>query len=409
MQTIKEIVNKYINEELSGEEVKSFYFKLNPDEKKSFNDILDTMITRYKNLQETMKLIMNSVYGYTGYKNSIFFNKYIAETVTQIGAEVLQSIMNILNENNITVIYGDTDSMFLQFNLDMEKYKEGNKIKLNKENKLDIVNDIHRKLSNVKELIKDFLEKYYDERTHFHTHTDNKNVFDFKTEMIASKMFLLESKKGDVAKKKYIIDVIENEGVIFDNGKIDFRGIDVRKKDISKEVKELILKIINFINDYYDGSIDNKEEILKLHNENIEIIKNWIENFEFKKFAEIKNVSKSLDEYKNNNTQAQAIKIYNFIFANGYRLPEIQGFSKVYIVYIKPNIANIIKDAEKFKIKEVKFLKNMKVIGIPSEIVIPGSILKEVFEKYLIINEDEIIKKVYSGRVETLINTFLKH
>lgn len=409
MQTFKEIVNKYLNEELSYEEVKSFYFKLNSDEKKTFNYILDTMITRYKNLQETMKLIMNSVYGYTGYKNSIFFNKYIAETITQIGAEILQSIMNILNENNITVIYGDTDSMFLQFNLDVEKYEENGKIRLNKEKKLDIVNDIHNKLSNVKELIKDFLEKYYDERTYFHTHTDNKNVFDFKTEMVASKMFLLESKKGDVAKKKYIIDVIENEGVIFDNGKIDFRGIDVRKKDISKEVKELILKIINFINDYYDGSIDNKEEILKLHNGNIEIIKNWIENFEFKKFAEIKNVSKSLDEYKNNNTQAQAIRIYNFIFANGYGLPEIQGFSKVYIVYIKPNIANIIKDADKFKIKEVKFLKNMKVIGIPSEIIIPSSILKEVFEKYLIINENEIIKKVYSGRVETLINTFLKN
>ncbi|MEM4958516.1 MAG: DNA polymerase domain-containing protein [Nanopusillaceae archaeon] len=408
MRTFEDIINKYLNDELSEEDIKAFYLNLNPDERKSFDNVINTMITRYKNLQETMKLIMNSVYGYTGYKNSIFFNKYIAESITQIGAEILQSVMKILNENNIYVIYGDTDSMFLQFNLDIERYKENGRVVLTKERKMEIVEKIHNELSKVKEIIKDFLERYYEERTHFHTHLDNKNVFDFKTEMIASKMFLLESKKGDVAKKKYIIDVIENEGVIFENGKLDFRGIDVRKKDISKEVKELILRIINFINDYYDGKIERKEDILDLHNENIEIIKGWIDNFEFKKFAEIKNVSKSLDEYKNNNLQVQAVKLYNTIFTH-YNLPEIQGFMKVYIVYIRPSLVNIIKDEEKLDIRDLKFLKNVKAVAIPSEIVIPNSILKEVFEKYLIINKDEIIKKVYSGRVETLINTFLKN
>lgn len=408
MQTFEDIINKYLNDELSEEDIKAFYLNLNPDERKSFNNVINTMITRYKNLQETMKLIMNSVYGYTGYKNSIFFNRYIAESITQIGAEILQSVMRILNENNINVIYGDTDSMFLQFNLDIERYKENGRVVLTKERKMEIVENIHNELSKVKEIIKDFLERYYEERTHFHTHLDNKNVFEFKTEMIASKMFLLESKKGDVAKKKYIIDVIENEGVIFENGKLDFRGIDVRKKDISKEVKELILRIINFINDYYDGKIERKEDILDIHNENIEIIKGWIDNFEFKKFAEIKNVSKSLDEYKNNNLQVQAVKLYNTIFTH-YNLPEIQGFMKVYIVYIRPSLVNIIKDEEKLDIRDLKFLKNAKAVAIPSEIVIPNSILKEVFGKYLIINKDEIIKKVYSGRVETLINTFLKN
>lgn len=104
----------------------------------------------------------------------------------------------------------------------------------------------------------------------------------------------------------------------------------------------------------------------------------------------------------------QAVKLYNTIFTR-YNLPEIQGFMKVYIVYIRPSLVNIIKDEEKLDIRDLKFLKNAKAVAIPSEIVIPNSILKEVFEKYLIINKDEIIKKVYSGRVETLINTFLKN
>lgn len=400
---ILEIIEDFINEKVSYEVIKDFYLNLTEEEKEKFFNEIDKKIVSYKNLQETYKLIMNSLYGYTGFKSSPFYNKNIAEAITQTGATLLQMTMEFIEKYGIKVLYGDTDSMFITFKDLVEKEN------IHFSTKREFVNFVLNILNNTiyPELNK-FLKQYVVDRVYLSNKKLEEDIegFDFKTEMIADKIIFLRGKDKNVAKKKYIIDVSYNEGIYYDNGKLDFRGIDVRKGDISKEIKSLMLKVIKEIISEYEKGIDkcDVDKIINIHNENIKTIETWIDNFNFEKFAEIKNVSKSVNDYKNNNIQKQAIDLYN-TFAEIYDLYKITGFVKVYLIYVKPNLTKIIVNKNLFdKVKNI--VKNIKVIAIPTDFNIPVKILNEIFT-YITIDKEETIKKVYTSRIEKLIETFI--
>lgn len=400
---ILEIIEDFINEKVSYEVVKDFYLNLTKEEKEKFFNEIDKKIVSYKNLQETYKLIMNSLYGYTGFKSSPFYNKNIAEAITQTGATLLQMTMEFIEKYGIKVLYGDTDSMFITFKDLVEKENT------HFSTKREFVNFVLNILNNTiyPELNK-FLKQYVVDRVYLSNKKLEEDIegFDFKTEMIADKIIFLRGKDKNVVKKKYIIDVSYNEGIYYDNGKLDFRGIDVRKGDISKEIKSLMLKVIKEIISEYEKGIDkcDVDKIINIHNENIKTIETWIDNFNFEKFAEIKNVSKSVNDYKNNNIQKQAIDLYN-TFAEIYDLYKITGFVKVYLIYVKPNLTKIIVNKNLFdKVKNI--VKNIKVIAIPTDFNIPVKILNEIFT-YITIDKEETIKKVYTSRIEKLIETFI--
>jgi len=59
------------------------------------------------------KIAANTFYGVVGSPMSRFFNRDVAEAVTQVGAWLIQETMKAAEERTMASIYGDTDSLFI--------------------------------------------------------------------------------------------------------------------------------------------------------------------------------------------------------------------------------------------------------------------------------------------------------
>ncbi len=77
----------------------------------------DTENYEYLNgLQEAIKVLMNTFYGVLGTSFYRFTNREISSAITAYARETITSIIKDLENMGITVIYGDTDSIFIESN-----------------------------------------------------------------------------------------------------------------------------------------------------------------------------------------------------------------------------------------------------------------------------------------------------
>ena len=70
--------------------------------------------------QQSVKILTNSFYGYTGWSGAKFYKRECAEATTAWGRHFIKRAMEVAEESGFKVIYSDTDSIFVKFPLEVE-------------------------------------------------------------------------------------------------------------------------------------------------------------------------------------------------------------------------------------------------------------------------------------------------
>lgn len=152
-----------------------------------------------------LKLLANSYYGYMGFAPARWYSFVSAQSVTALGRGHIQSVIKSAQESGFSVIYSDTDSIFLQLK---DKTKDDAK---------QFVNDVNKNLPGVMEL--DY-EGFYPSALFVGT----KNSTTGKT---------------TGAKKKY--------AMLDEKGKLKIRGFETVRRNVSKITKEMQLKVLEMV------------------------------------------------------------------------------------------------------------------------------------------------------------------
>lgn len=206
------------------------------------NEELQKEISRCKNLQMAMKIALNSAYGAIGNRYFRYYDLRIAEGITTSGqlsirwmANKLNSFMNktMKTEGKDYVIAIDTDSIYLTLENLVEKVCVGKSV----EDKIKFMD------KTCESVFQPFIDHGYQELAEY------MNAYSQKMQM---KREVLADKGIWVAKKRYVLNVHNSEGVQYAEPKIKVMGLEMVKSStpavIRSKLKET-LKVILYQNE----------------------------------------------------------------------------------------------------------------------------------------------------------------
>ena len=215
---------------------------------KTKNPKLLKLISRYDNIQMARKISLNSAYGAIGNQYFRYYSLPMAEAITTAGQLSIRWIEKKMNkfmndlmqtENIEYVVYADTDSIYVTFDSLVEKFKPKTVV-----NFLDAI---------AREKIEPFINKSYQELADY-TNAYGQKMY-MKREVIADKGIW-------TAKKRYILNCWDIEGVRYEEPKLKIMGVEAVKsstpepcRDKIKEALKIIMsgdekEINNFIQDF---------------------------------------------------------------------------------------------------------------------------------------------------------------
>ena len=196
-------------------------------------------ISRLKNLQMAMKIALNSAYGAIGNKYFRYYDLRIAEGITLSGQLSIRWMANKLNDfMNKTlksdgkdyVIAIDTDSIYLSLEDLVEKVCAGKTT----EEKIVFMDKTCEKI------IQPFIDGGYQELSEY------MNAYGQKMQM---KREVLADKAIWVAKKRYVLNVHNSEGVQYAKPKIKVMGLEMVKSStpavVRKKLKDALEVILH--------------------------------------------------------------------------------------------------------------------------------------------------------------------
>lgn len=198
---------------------------------------LKKLIAKYNNIQNAKKVTLNSAYGAIGNEFFRFFDIRIAEAITLSGQLSIRWIENKLNgylnevlktKEQDYVIASDTDSIYLHLGpLVNTVYGVDKVIKMPKEKVIDFMDRV------CEQRIQPFINDAYQELA------DYVNAYAQKMKM---KREALADRGIWTAKKRYILNVYDNEGVRYKEPDLKIMGLEAIKSSTPqfcrKKIKE---------------------------------------------------------------------------------------------------------------------------------------------------------------------------
>lgn len=194
-------------------------------------------ISRLNNLQMAMKIALNSAYGAMGNQYFRYFDIRMAEGITTSGQLSIRWMANKLNaflnktlktEGKDFVIAIDTDSIYLTLETLVEKTCVDK----------DTVGKIKYMDKICEEIFQPFIDQGYTELSEYMNAYSQKMVM--KREVLADKAIW-------TAKKRYIINVHNSEGVQFSKPKIKVMGLEMVKSSTPAVIREKLRDSIEVI------------------------------------------------------------------------------------------------------------------------------------------------------------------
>ena len=225
---------------------------------------LENTIARYNNLQLAKKVSLNSAYGAMGSQFFRFYDLRMALAVTLAGQLSIRWIENKLNDylNKLIktdkdyVIASDTDSIYL----DLSSLVDSVFQKTNETSKI---------ISFMDKVCEDKIQPYIDKS--YQELADYVHAYEQKMQM---KREALADKGIWTAKKRYILNVYNNEGVEYKEPKLKVMGLEMIKSSTPAAVREKMKLLIQIVMSGEESDVQNfienfKQEFKNLPPENI--------------------------------------------------------------------------------------------------------------------------------------------
>ena len=221
-------------------------------------------ISKFNNKQMAYKILLNSLFGAFSNEYFRFYDSYIAEGITMTGQYIIRKVAAALNEylNGICgttgfdyVFYSDTDSCYVTFGPLVQKYyKDASKEKI-----IEILDKICKE--KIEKQLNIACQKL----------ADNTNAFEnkifFKREAIADRGLW-------VAKKRYALNVYNNEGVQYAEPKLKVMGLEIVRSSTPEPIRKALKKAVNLALTSTEGVLqkyisDFEKEYMKMTPESV--------------------------------------------------------------------------------------------------------------------------------------------
>ena len=195
-------------------------------------------ISKYNNIQMAKKISLNSAYGAIGNAYFRYYDLLVAEAITTSGQLSIRWIERAVNQylNDVLkttdrdyVIASDTDSIYVTFDELVNKIFPDGKETARIVTFLDSV---------ARDKIEPFMEKSYQSLHQYVNSYEQK--MEMSREVIADKGIW-------TAKKRYILNVWDNEGVRYNDANLKMMGIEAVKSSTPAPCREKIKQGLNII------------------------------------------------------------------------------------------------------------------------------------------------------------------
>ena len=212
--------------------IKDKMLELDREYQKNPSKSLQYKITSLNNQQMAIKILMNSLYGALGNRWFRYFDQRVAESITMAGQLAIKwaercvnnEMQNILKTDEDYVVAIDTDSVYIRMGDLVDRFNPKNPVKF-----LDKI---------CREHFEKALDKSYAEMAEITGAYVNR--MEMGREVIADRGIWM-------AKKRYILNVHNNEGVQYAEPKLKMMGIEAIKSSTPQVVRDKFKEIFRVI------------------------------------------------------------------------------------------------------------------------------------------------------------------